>query len=294
MNKIVLIRYLTLFTVGISLCFPNFVDAFSKHNSTCPFKKKIFSRLFDLSDEQIEELEELKAATRSGVEPLVEEIKELGSTIPETLLAEEVDVDGAATQLQEVVNYQCEISTITSNAGLEGFQIVTSEKRLLSSEQRKALVVIAENALDLIQYISDYPGWDKIKDDFEQYLEPIIDDCHPDNISRKPSLDLTDEQIAALEQLGEDTKAAVEPLEDEMMVAGFELFAILMEDDPVIADAEEKLAAILDLDCQVSSLTAGAVLEGVQILTAEQRQTILEEIEDRQNHRNRWNHWRKQ
>ena len=293
MKKIVLIRYLTLFIVSISLCFPNFVDAFSKNHSTCPFKKKILSRLFDLSNEQIEALEELKAATRAEVEPLAEEMKESASLLPEILLAEDIDVGGAATQFEEVVNYQCDISAITADAGLEGFQIVTSEKRLLSSEQREALVVLAENALDLVQYISDYPGWDKIKDDFEQYIAPIIDDIHPDNISREPSLDLTDEQIALFEQLGEDTQAAIEPLEDDMMIAGFELFAILMEDDPVITDAEEKLSAILGLDCQISSLTAGAVLEGVQILTAEQRQTILEKIEDRQNRRNRWHKWLK-
>jgi Spy/CpxP family protein refolding chaperone len=291
MKRIVLIRYLTLFIVGISLCFPNFVDAFSKNHSTCPFKNRILKRLFDLSDEQIEALEELKATTRAEVEPLAEDLKELGGLLPETLLAEEIDVENAAGQLEEMVNLQCDISAITGNAKLDGFQIVTSEKRLLTSEQRKALVVFAENVLDLFQYISDYPGWDKIKDDFEQYIEPIIDDCHPDNISKKPDLDLTDEQKAAFEQLGEDTKAAIEPLEDEMMVAGFELFAILMEDDPIIADAEEKIALILDLNCQISSLTAGAVLEGVQILTAEQRQTILEEIEDRQNHRDRWHKW---
>lgn len=293
MKKIVLIRFLTLFMVGTSFCFPNFVDAFSKNYSTCPLKKKILSRLFDLSNEQIEALEELKATTRAEVESLGEELQELVAVLPETLLAEEINVDTAAGQLEEMVNLQCDISTITANAALEGFQIVTSEKRLLTSEQREALVVLAENALDLFQYISDYPGWDKIKDDFEYYIEPIIDDCHPDNISGKPDLDLTDEQTAALEQLGEDTKAAIEPLEDDMMFAGFELFAILMEDDPVIADAEEKIALILDLDCQISSLTAGAVLEGVQILTAEQRQTILEEIEDRQNHRDRWHKWGK-
>ena len=293
MKKIVLIRYLTLFIVGISLCFPNIVDAFSKDNSICTFKKKILSRLFDLSDEQIAELEELKATTRDEVEPLAEVMKELGASLPETLLAEEIDVEGAASDLDEIVSMQCDISTITANAGLEGFQIVTSEKRLLTSEQREALVVFADNALDLFQYISDYPGWDKIKDDFEQYIEPIIDECHPDNISGKPDLDLTDDQIAALEQLGEDTKAAIGLLEDEILVAGFELLVILMEDDPVMEDAVETLTMILDLDCQISSLSAGAVLEGVQILTAEQRQTILGEIEDRKDRRDRWNKWKK-
>ena len=105
--------------------------------------------------------------------------------------------------------------------------------------------------------------------------------------------DLTDDQVVAFEQLGEDTEAAIEPLEEQKMEASVELLAILMADDPVIAEAEETLGLILDLDCQISDLAADAVLEGVQILTSEQRQTILEKIESRQNHRGRWGNWGK-
>ena len=291
MKKICLVRYLMIFILGISLCLPNFADAFSKQRSMSPFKKRMLARVFDLSSEQIAELEELKATTQAEVEPLAENMKELAILMPEILLAEEIDVEDAESTLNEIVDLQCQISSIEAYAGLEGFQILTSEKRLLTSEQRQALVVFAENALDLFQYISDYPGWDKIKDDFEQYLEPIIDDCHPDNISRSPGLELTDEQIEAFEQLGDDTEAVIEPLEDEMMVLGVELLSILMADEPEMGDAEATLATILGLDCQISAIAADAVLAGVQILTAEQRQTILEKIESRQSRRGRWGNW---
>jgi Spy/CpxP family protein refolding chaperone len=291
MKKICLVRYLMIFILGVSLCLPNFADAFSKQRSMSPLKKKMLARIFDLSSEQIAALEELKATTQSEVEPLAEDMKELALLVPEILLAEEIDVEDAESKLGEIVDLQCEISSIEAYAGLEGFQILTSEKRLLTSEQRQGIVVFAENALDLFQYISDYPGWDKIKDDFEQYLEPIIDDCHPDNIPRSPGLDLTDEQIEAFAQLGDDTKAVIEPLEDEIMVVGVELLGILMADEPEIDDAQGVLATILGLDCQISDIAANAVLAGVQILTSEQRQTILEKIESRQSRRGRWGHW---
>ena len=203
MKKIFLVRCITVLILGISLCLPNFVDAFANQRSTCPYKNRMLARVFDLSNEQIAELEELKETTRDDIKLLAEDMKELGILMPEILLAEEIDVEDAEGKLGEIVDLQCEISSIEAYAGLEGFQILTSEKRLLTSEQRQGIVVFAENALDLFQYISDYPGWDKIKDDYEEYIEPIIDDMHPDNIPRSPGLDLTDEQIAAFEQFGE-------------------------------------------------------------------------------------------
>ena len=264
MKKISLVPYLMIFILGISLCLPNFVDAFSNQRSMSPFKKRMLARVFDLSNEEIAELEELKETTRDEITLLAEDMKELGILLPEILLAEEIDVEDASNKLDEIVDRQCEISSVEAFAGLEGFQILTSEKRLLTSEQRQGIVSFAENALDLFQYISDYPGWDKIKDDYEEYIKPIIDDMHPDNISRSPELDLTDDQVMAFEQLGEETEAAIEPLEEQKMQAGVDLLAILMADDPVIAEAEETLGLILDLDCQISDLAADAVLEGVR------------------------------
>lgn len=291
MKKICLVRYLIILIVGISLCLPNFVDAFSNQPSMSPFKKRMLARVFDLSNEQIAALEELKETTRDEITLLSEDMKELGILLPEILLAEEIDEEDPSSKLDEIVDLQCEISSVEAFAGLEGFQILTSEKRFLTSEQRQGIVSFAENALDLFQYISDYPGWDKIKDDYEEYIEPIIDDMHPDDISRSPGLDLTDDQIQAFEQLGDDTEAAIDPLEEQKMEAGLELLAILMADDPDIETAEETLVLILALDCQISGLAADAILGGVQILTSEQRQTILEKIENRQNPRRRWGNW---
>ena len=205
------------------------------------------------------------------------------------LLAEDINTAAAEEMLQAMGDLQCQIFSIEANAGLDGFQIITSEQRFLTSEQRQAIVVLAEDALDLFEYISDYPGWDKIKDDFDQYIEPVFEDLHPERFSREPLLDLTDEQIADFDLLQDDTYAAIEPLEDQIRVFSVEMLGILMDDTIVVEEAEATLQEILAAQCQILSIGAGSLLEGVQILTPEQRQLILEKIERKQN---RWGFWR--
>lgn len=110
-----------------------------------------------------------------------------------------------------------------------------------------------------------------------------------EKISREPLLDLTDEQIADFDQLQDDTYAAIEPLEEQIRVLSVELLGILMADTIVIEDAEDTLTQILAAQCDSISIGAASLLEGVQILTPEQRQRILGKIERKQN---RWGMWR--
>ena len=290
MKKMLSAQYLILFVFGISLCIPQAVNAFPDCRFRSPFEKIFLRAVLDLTNEQIEALDELKAATQAEVAPREEALEELGRELPAVLLAEDIDTAAAEELLQEMGDLQCEISSIEANAGLDGFQIVTSEKRFLTSEQRQAIVVLAEDALDLFTYIADYPGWDKIKNDFEQYIAPALADLHPEKISREPLLDLTDEQIADFDQLQDDTYAAIEPLEEQIRVLCVELLGILMADTIVIEDAEDTLTQILAAQCDSIAIGTASLLEGVQILTPEQRQLILEKIERKQN---RWGMWRK-
>lgn len=281
MKKIVSAQYLMLFVFGIALCLPQAASAFPKGQFTSPFKRIFLRAILDLTREQRAALVELKAETAAQAEPLEEELEALGRELPEMLLAEELNIDGAEAMLQDMADLKCAIASIEAHAGLEGFQIVTSEKRFLTSAQRQALVAVAEDALDLFEYISDYPGWEKIKDDFKEYIVPILEEVHPGRIGRKPLLDLTDEQIEDFEQLKDDTDAATEPLEEELRALALELLVILMAEEPVIEDAEATLARILALQCQHLTIGTGSVLAGVQLLTPEQRQGILEKIEKR-------------
>lgn len=290
MKKMLSTHYLMLFIFGISICLPQLVHAFPNGPFTSTLKKNFFLRVvLDLTSDQIAALDELKATTEAEVEAKEEAMKELGIELPEVLLAEEIDTGVAEEMLQEMANLQCDILSIEAYAGLEAVQIITSEKRLLTAEQRQAIVLLAENALDLFEYIADYPGWDKFKDDLEQYIEPAFNDLHPERFSRDPLLDLTDEQIADFEQLKDDTYAAIKPLEDQIRELSVQMLGILMDDPIITADAEATLQLSLDAQCNGLSIGAASVLEGVQILTAEQRQLILEEIEKRQN---RWGMWR--
>jgi Spy/CpxP family protein refolding chaperone len=289
MKKMLSAQYLVLFVFGISLCIPQAVNAFPDCRFRSPFEKIFLRAVLDLTSEQVAALDGLKAATEAEVEPLESALEALGTQLPEVLLAEDIDTGAAEAVLQEMGDVQCEISSIGAHAGLDAFQIITSEKRFLTSEQRQALVVLAEDALDLFEYIADYPGWVKIKDDFEQYIAPALADLHPERISREPLLDLTDEQLAAFDQLQDDTYAAIEPLEEQIRVVSVELLGILMADTIVIEDAEDTLTQILAVQCDSISIGAASLLEGVQILTPEQRQLILEKIERKQK---RWGMWR--
>ena len=290
MKKMLSAQYLMLFIFGVSLCIPRAVNAFPDCRFRSPFEKIFLRAVLDLTNEQIEALDELQTATEVEVEPLEAALEELGMQLPEVLLAEDIETVAAEALLQEMGDVQCEISSIEAHAGLDAFQIITSEKRFLTSEQRQAIVVLAEDALDLFEYISDYPGWDKIKNDFEQYIEPAFADLHPERIPREPLLDLTDEQITNFNQLQDDTYAAIEPLEEQIRVLSVDMLGILMADEIAIDDAEDTLTQILAAQCQSVSIGAASLLEGVQILTPEQRQLILEKIERKQN---RWGMWKK-
>jgi len=82
MKKILAPRYLMLIILGISLCLPHSVYAFPNHHFTCPFKGIIMAVL-GITDDQTASFNELKAETRAEIEPLSEEMRELGRQIPE-------------------------------------------------------------------------------------------------------------------------------------------------------------------------------------------------------------------
>ena len=165
MKKILAPRYLMLIILGISLCLPHSVYAFPNHHFTCPFKGIIMAVL-GITDDQMASFDELKAETRAEIEPLAEEMRELGRKIPEILLVEEINTVDAKEKLVQIVDLKCQISFIGANAGLEGVQILTPE-------QRFTILIFVEDFLELLEWIADFPGWDKIKEHFEEYIKPI-------------------------------------------------------------------------------------------------------------------------
>ena len=272
MKKILAPRYLMLIILGISLCLPHSVYAFPNHHFTCPFKGIIMAVL-GITDDQMALFDELKAETRAEIEPLTEEMRELGSQVSEILLAEEVNTDEAKEKLVQIVDLKCQISSIGANAGLEGVQILTPEQRL-------TILIFVEDFLELLEWIADFPGWDKTKEHLKEYIKPILVDM----LSKRLGIDLTDDQMDAFNELKAETRAEIEPLAEEMRELGRQIPEILLVESINTVDAKEKLEQMVWLKCQISSTAANAKLKRAQILTPEQRQIIKEKIGEWRNH----------
>lgn len=134
MKKILAPRYLMLIILGISLCLPHSVYAFPNHHFTCPFKGIIMAVL-GITDGQMASFNELKAETRAEIEPLAEEMMELGRQIPEILLVEEINTVDAKEKLEQMVWLKCQISSTAANAKLKRAQILTPEQRKIIKEK---------------------------------------------------------------------------------------------------------------------------------------------------------------
>jgi len=272
MKKILAPRDLMLIILGISLCLPHSVYAFPNHHFTCPFKGIIMAVL-GITDDQMASFDELKAETRAEIEPLAAEMRELGRQIPEILLAEEINTAEAKEKLVQIVDLKCQISSIGANAGLEGVQILTPK-------QKFTILIFVEDFLELSGWIADFPRWDKIKEHFEEYINPIL----VNKLSKRYGIDLTDDQMDAFNELKAETRAEIEPLAEEMRELGRQIPEILLVEAINTVDAKEKLEQMVWLKCQISSTAANAKLKRAQILTPEQRQIIKEKIGEWRNH----------
>jgi len=272
MKKILAPRYLVLIILGVSLCLPHSVYAFPNHHFTCPFKG-IITAVLGITDDQTASFNELKAETRAEIEPLAEEMMGLGRQMPEILLAEKINTDEAKEKLVQIVDLKCQISSIGANAGLEGVQILTPK-------QRFTILIFVEDFLELSGWIADFPGWDKIKEHFEEYIKPIL----VNKLSKRYGIDLTDDQMDAFNELKAETRAEIKPLSEEMRELGRQIPEILLVEEINTVDAKEKLEQMVGLKCQISSIAANAKLKRAQILTLEQRQIIKEKIGEGKNH----------
>lgn len=105
-------------------------------------------------------------------------------------------------------------------------------------------------------------------------------------------LDLSDEQLDALEELKEETQTEIEPLIEDILELGVEEALLSDEIDTDPSNAQQKLAMLVDLQSQITGIVTDAMLAGALILTPEQRQVLLEEIENiKQDMDNGHGHW---
>jgi len=97
-------------------------------------------------------------------------------------------------------------------------------------------------------------------------------------------LGLTEEQIAALEQLQEDFQAALQPLQDDRAASREALAAELDAEEPSAALVGELFLAIQDLSAQMEALRQDYIAGFEAILTEEQLE-LLQRLRDRRRHR---------
>ena len=277
MKRTPVARYLMLFILGVSLCLPCFAHAFNKHPGQDrfknPFIEMVITTILGITDEQKAALDELKAETQDAIEPLVEEIKAL--ELPETMLAEAIDTDEAAEKIDKVVEIKSQITGIALNAKLKGAQILTPE-------QRQLIWTFVGNAIDLLEYIAAYPGWDEIRKFIEEYVKPVLGDICPYRID----LDLTDEQKAALEKLKTETKSEIKPLVEE--IKALEIPESMLAEVINVDEVTAKIDSLVEIKSQITGITLNSRLEGAQILTPEQRALLLEKIKEREERCKKW------
>jgi len=108
-------------------------------------------------------------------------------------------------------------------------------------------------------YFGRHPGHERFKDTF---IKTVITTL----------LGITDEQKTALDELKAETKDAIEPLAEE--IKALEMQETMLAEEINVDEAIEKIDKVVKLKSQISSISAAAKLEGVQILTSEQRHLI--------------------
>ena len=93
-------------------------------------------------------------------------------------------------------------------------------------------------------------------------------------------LHLTDEQKAELREIGEATWEEIAPLIEELKPLREEMEALLVADEEIDVEAAYAInKSILEIKSAILSIRASAKLQSAQVLTLEQRETIINKIQ---------------
>jgi len=232
----------------------------------CPIKT-VIKMYLGITDEQEAAMEQLKDDTKAAVEPFKDQLRDV--EIIETLLAETVDTELAKSEFDAILTARNQIADIGFAAALEGAQILTGE-------QRTKILKWVNFFIDFRNYIRDYPGWEEIREEYENEIKPILDEMREERREENDFLNLTDEQKAAFEELEEASRALIEPLAEQLKPLVYQLPDTLLAEVIDTDEANSLYAQITDLGNQLYDIIIDTAIEGVQILTPEQRQAILQ------------------
>jgi Spy/CpxP family protein refolding chaperone len=98
--------------------------------------------------------------------------------------------------------------------------------------------------------------------------------------SAQVDLNLTDEQIAALKELRVETRGKIKPLVKEMLELRVQMEETILAGEIDTDKLSEQIERIIEIKSQITEITVDAKLEAAKIITPEQAEIHLEQIEE--------------
>ena len=134
MKKAVTLKLSVAVILGILVCLPAISNATppgGKFHRRCVTRGDIIKLYVDLNitPEQQQALKNLGEATKSAVEPLIQQAKDLRNQMAETFLSDQIDTGAAETEIDQSIQLRGQIQDIMLHARLQAAQLLTPEQR---------------------------------------------------------------------------------------------------------------------------------------------------------------------
>jgi Spy/CpxP family protein refolding chaperone len=225
---------------------------------------------FNITDEQQAALEKVQQDTHTAIKPFFEQIKPLSDQLPATLLAATIDTAKAAELSKGITDIEAQILPIEANAQVQAAQILTPA-------QRADIEGVLTDVTSFIKYIMAYPGLDDLRNKYEKRIQKAMID------SKLAFLNLTEEQKTALIALQDKTASAIKPVAEQMGTLHQDFAATLLAATIDTGAAATLISQMVEPVTQMADIKFNTELEAAQIMTPEQRQIILDKINEHKN-----------
>jgi len=265
--------YVLSLLLALTVCMPSLLSAQSttpgQNHPQCPMKKFIY-KFFNITEEQQAALEKVQQDTHAAIKPYFEQIKPLAEQLPATLLAADIDTAKAAELSKGITDIEAQILPIEANAQVQAAQILTAG-------QRADINGVLTDVTNFIKYILAYPGLDDLRNKYEKRIQKAMID------SKLAFLNLTEEQKTALIDLQTKTRDAIKPVAEQMGTLHQDFAAALLAATVDTEAAASLISQMVEPAAQMADIQFNAELGAAQILTPEQRQIILDKINEHKN-----------
>jgi Spy/CpxP family protein refolding chaperone len=267
------VLYVVSLFLAVTLCMPSLTLAQTtvpgQNHPQCPMKKFIY-KFFSITEEQQAALEKVQQDTHAAIKPYFEQIQPLAEQLPATLLAASIDTARAEELFKGISDIEAQILPIEANAKVQAAQILTAE-------QRADIKGVLGDVTGFIKYILAYPGLDDLRNKYEKRIQKAMIDA------KLAFLNLTGEQKTALIDLQDTTREAIKPVAEQMAALHQDFAAALLAETVDTEAAASLISQMIGPAAQLADIQFSAELAAAQILTPEQRQIIMDKINEHKN-----------